>query len=157
MSILILALGATRRQAIAAEVEHAVAKGAAVTVVVSDASAWQDVRFAPGVTVVELSALERRYAPIAAERFVLFRAPRAVLRVAGRRYQDAYQRRIADPVHRRLFRPRLPRWHRRLLSRRVLRAGGPDLVLVGDPASMPLAAQLVEHASELQVAFQLPA
>lgn len=138
-----------------------VADGGAATVLVDDLTAWRGQRFAPEVRVVELARLQRRHLPVAAERLVVHRAPRAALRVIGRgpvagwsrRAGRAYERRVADRFHRRVFLPVYQRlWgdvRYRLLRRWVVRDGGFGLVVVADPASIPVAARLTTEQHDI--------
>lgn len=152
--VLFLALGPSRARAVVTDSARVVAGGGSATVVVDDLAGWRGQRFAPSVRVVELSRLQRRHLPVAAEQFLVHRAPRAALRAIGRgpvaawsrRAGKAYERRVADRFHRRVFLPVYQRlWsdvRYRLLQRRVVRDGRFDLLVVADPLSIPVAARL---------------
>lgn len=158
MRVAFLALGATRRRAVVEESAEVVAEGGAAMVVVDRAQGWDPEGFAPGVTVVELSRLKARHAPVRLERLFLYRGPRFLLyRVIGRgplrglahRAATAYQRRVADRIHRRLFLPvyrRLwPEVTPRLVERQVLRRTGTRTLVVTDPMSIPAAAGILRR------------
>lgn len=156
--VLFLALGGARKRAVTEESAEVAERGGHPVVLVADRTAWRRERFAPGVQVVSLTDLEARQFPVRVEQTVLFRAPRFAFRVVGRgplasfgkRAGKAYERRVADRVHRRLFLPAYRRLQRvgpfALLVRHVLRPAPPTLVVVTDPASIPLAAELVREA-----------
>ncbi|MCP9951222.1 hypothetical protein LUX33_24220 [Actinomadura madurae] len=107
MNVLFVALGATRRPAVARESARVVADGGSATVLVRKPSAWARDPFADGVDTVELPELERHYRPAAA-RILLYRIPRLLLRAGlpaplrgvRRRLDSAYRRRVAGPVDR---------------------------------------------------------
>ncbi|SCG76612.1 hypothetical protein [Micromonospora inositola] len=167
--VLILALGATRKRAVVEDAAEVVAGGGSVTVLISSAADWRRERFAPGVRVVDLAALEGRRFALRAERAVLFRAPGRAFRVIGRgplsgwakRAGRAYERRIAERVHRRLFQPVYHRMRRSDLPQRladqVVAEVAADLLVVSDPASIPLAARIVRQAPVApRVGYGLP-
>ncbi|MFE9655274.1 MULTISPECIES: hypothetical protein [unclassified Micromonospora] len=166
--VLILALGATRKRAVVEDAAEVVARGGRVTVLITSAADWRRERFAPGVRVVDLTELEGRRLPLRVERAVLYRAPRLAFRAVGRgrlagwtkRAGRAYERRIADRVHRRVF---LPAYHRlrndlvpQRLAERVVTETAADLLVVADPASIPLAARIVRQSPALRVGYGLP-
>jgi hypothetical protein len=152
--VLFLALGASRARAVVDESARVVARAGEATVVVGDAAAWRGQTFEPGVRLVDLAALHRRHPPVAAERFLVHRAPQAALRAVGRgpvatwsrRAEKAYERRVAERFHRRVFQPLYRRLFSdadvRLLRRKVLRGGRFDLLVVADPTAIPVAARL---------------
>jgi hypothetical protein len=158
--VVILALGATRKRAAVEDATRAVADGGEVTVVIDSAAGWRRDNFPSQVRIVELSKLERRNAPLWIEQLLLYRIPRVLFRLAGRgpltdrmrRAGSAYQRRFADRVHRRLFLPVYGRVSRtlpyRLVRRHVLAGSDVDLVVIGDPASMPLAGQILKRSAK---------
>ncbi|MEV4825855.1 hypothetical protein [Micromonospora sp. NPDC049274] len=160
--VIFLALGGNRARVVAEESGRVVASGGSATVVVDELAAWRAQRFAPGVRVVELARLRRRHLPVAAEQLLVHRAPRAALRAIGRgplakwsrRAGPAYERRVADRFHRRVFLPVYQRlWgdvSYRLMRRFVVRASGYDLLVVGDPASIPVAARLAEERHRIK-------
>ncbi|URM96741.1 hypothetical protein LUW76_21685 [Actinomadura madurae] len=154
MNVLFVALGATRRPAVARESARVVADGGSATVLVRKPSAWARDPFADGVDTVELPELERHYRPAAA-RILLYRIPRLLLRAGlpgplrgvRRRLDSAYRRRVAGPVDRRLLRfyrrdPVAVR--RRVVRRELLRGRSIDLVVVADPQSMVTVSELVD-------------
>ncbi|WP_405425501.1 hypothetical protein [Micromonospora sp. NBC_00617] len=158
--VLFLAVGGARKRAVLEESAEVVAGGGSATVLISDAAAWRRERFPAGVRVVSLADLDRRRLPVRVEQNLLFRAPRFAFRMAGRgrlaafskRAGKAYERRIADRVHRRIFLPAYGRLQRGgqfpLLARHVLRAAPPELMVITDPASIPLGAQIARDAAE---------
>jgi hypothetical protein len=167
--VLILALGGTRKRAVVADAAEVVALGGTVTVLISSAADWRRERFAPGVRVVDLAELEGRRLPLRVERAVLYRAPRLAFRAVGRgrlagwtkRAGRAYEQRIADRLHRRVFLPA----YRRLrddqvpqrLAEQVVTDTPADLLVVADPASIPLAARVVgRSAAAPRVGYGLP-
>ncbi len=171
MRVLFLGLGATRRLAVTEESAQVAAAGGRAVVVVDQAGAWRH-DFAPGVEVVEASQLELSHWPRAVEMALLFRAPKRLFGLVGRgrlarparRAATAFERRIAIPVHRRAFMPAYRRlWRRarpRLIHHHVLDGATFDLMVVGDPASMPAAAAILKayqatHRTPPEVAFGL--
>jgi hypothetical protein len=155
-SVLFLALGGTRRRETVAESALVVAAGGRAVILVDRVeSGWRPDALAAGVEVVELAGLLDRHAPWRAQEAVLFDAPRALLRAAGRgrlrrfaeRAGAAYERRLAWRVHRRVFLPAYERiWGRTrqsLVERRLFRGAAYDVVVVHDPMSMPMAVRLI--------------
>ncbi|MER7416115.1 hypothetical protein ABT346_04900 [Micromonospora peucetia] len=157
--VLFLAVGGARKRAVLEESAEVVAGGGSATVLISEAAAWRRERFPAGVRVVSLSELDRHRLPVRIEQNVLYRAPRFAFRMVGRgrlsafgkRAGRAYENRIADRVHRRIFLPAYGRLQREgqfpLLVRHVLRAATPQLVVITDPASIPLGATLVSESA----------
>ncbi|WP_141578948.1 hypothetical protein [Actinomadura sp. WMMA1423] len=153
MNVLFLALGGSRRRAVAAEAEHLLQHGDKVTVLVDKASRWRKGPQIPeGADTVELSRLEGGYRP-AAVRLLLNRLPLLLLRVClpgplgglRKRVRSAYVRRIDRPVDRRLarfYRRDAAGVRRRVIARDLLRGRSVDVVIVGDPGSMVLASEL---------------
>ncbi|TDB91504.1 hypothetical protein E1264_01565 [Actinomadura sp. KC216] len=152
MNVLFLALGGTRRPAITAEAEHVIAHGDKVTVLVGTAAKWRKGPLPEGVDLVELSRLEHGSRP-AIVRLLLTRVPLFLLRVClpgplrglSKRLRSAYVRRVERPVDRRLarlYRRDPARARERVIDRDLLRGRSIDLVIVGDPESMVVAAGL---------------
>jgi hypothetical protein len=149
--VLFLALGGSRRKETIAESARVVAAGGRAVILVDRVgSGWRPDLLAPGVEVVEVAGLLRRHAPWRAQEAVLFGAPRALLRAAGRgrlrrfaeRAGAAYERRLAWRVHRRVFLPAYERiWGRTRQSLRLITgdafAGRAPAVRFGlDPADL---------------------
>jgi hypothetical protein len=153
--VLFLALGGTRRRETVAESARVVATGGQAVILVDRADGWRSEQLAPGVELIELAGLLSRHAPWRAQEAVLFGAPRALLRAAGRgrlrrfaeRVGAAYERRLAWRVHRRVFLPAYERiWGRTRQStveRHLLRGAAYDVMVVHDPMSMPMAVRLI--------------
>ncbi|WP_433466304.1 hypothetical protein [Spirillospora sp. CA-128828] len=154
MNVLFVALGASRRPAVVRESAQVVADGGTAAVLVRKTSSWAKDPLPAGVEAVELPALERRYRP-AAVRLLLYRFPRLLLRVClpgpfrglGIRVDSAYRRRAARPIDRRLARfyrrdPVVVR--RRMVERELLRGRSVDLVVVADPQSLVIVAELAD-------------
>jgi hypothetical protein len=168
LDVLILAVGATRRKAVVADSTRVIAEGGRATVLIDKADAWRQETLAPGVRILraELDG------PIRVEQLMLVRAPRRLFRLIAhgplsrfaQRAGGAYQRRIADRVHRRIFLPLYRRvWGEvglRPLTRFIRHRGHVDLLVVSDPASIPLAAQFVDRyvadaANPMNIAYNL--
>ncbi|MGH3241778.1 MAG: hypothetical protein ACRDNL_15505 [Spirillospora sp.] len=152
MNVLFLAVGGSRRPAVIAEAEHAIAHGDTVTLLVGKAAAkWRKGPLPKGVDVVELSQLDFGYRP-AVVRLLLNRVPLFLLRVCtpgplrgvGKRARSAYVRRVDRPVDRRLGRlyRRDPAEVRRRVVGDLLDDRSVDVVIVGDPGSMVIASEL---------------
>lgn len=162
MRVFFLALGANRRRAVIEESRRVVESGGQAVVLVKSRSAWSAETFAPGVRVLSPPSPEAHW-PLRAEQAALFRGPRFLLTRAARtlkrnpkRWAKAYEERVAKRVHRRLFLPAYrkawPDQQERALAA-VVRANGPyDAFVVTDPASLPVAVELV--GSE-RVAFRI--
>jgi hypothetical protein len=156
MRVLFLALGATRRLAVTEESARVAAAGGWAVVLVDQAKPWRD-GFAHGVHVIEAAQVESGHRPRVIEKALLFRAPKRLFRLVGRgrlapsarRAARAYERRIANPLHRRVFLPAYRRLWRRARPRLIhhhLPAGASfDLLVVGDPASMPTAVGILDR------------
>jgi hypothetical protein len=156
MRVLFLALGASRHVAVIEESRRLAEAGGHPVVLVDRPKQWADQPPPPGVEFEALVTIGADHWPTAAERMLLFRGPRFVLRrLAGRgtaradRVVSAYQRRIADPVHRRAFLPLYRRvWHgkrERPLDMLMRRHGRFDAVIVADARSFPAAQRVVER------------
>lgn len=152
--VLFLALGGTRRRAAVAETGQVVACGGTATVVVADAAAWRNDRFAGDVRLVDLTEEELRHGWMPLEQLVLVRLPARFFRLIRRgplgawatRAAKGYRRRVGDPLHQRL-RPLSRRGRVSFnagLIRRHLRHTNVNLVVVNDPASMPTAVALLQ-------------
>jgi hypothetical protein len=154
--VLFLAVGGSRRRETIAESARVVAAGGRAVILVDRVDdGWRPDQLAAGVEVVELAGLLGRHAPWRAQEAVLFGAPRALLRAAGRgrlrrfaeRAGAAYERRLAWRVHRRVFLPAYERiWARTrqsMVERRLFSGAAYDVLVVHDPMSMPLAVQLI--------------
>ncbi|WP_338676650.1 hypothetical protein V1460_29550 [Streptomyces sp. SCSIO 30461] len=155
MQVLFLALGASRKRAVAEETAAVVGAGGRAVVLVARKKSWEGQSFAPGVQLVTSEELVARHLPRRLERLVLYRVPRAVVRVVGRgplgsgarRALKAYERRVAGRIHRRLFVP----LHRRLWPRigdRMVRSHfpdgrGPEMLVVADALSVQRALGLI--------------
>lgn len=167
--VLILALGATRKRAVVEDAAAVVARGGTVTVLISSAANWRRERFASDVRMINLAELEGRVLPLRLERAVLYRVPRLLFRTIGRgrlaawtkRAGRAYEKWIADRVHRRVVLPT----YRRLrssqvpqqLADRAVAETRVDLLVVADPASIPLAARIIRQSTLVpQVGYGLP-
>lgn len=165
MRVLFLAVGGTRRRAVTEESAQVMADGGRAVVVIDNADRWRSDSFAPGVDVVDLAQLERRHPPKAAERALLRALPRRIFRTIGRArlasraraWERGYERRIAPrlehaltPVHQLLGDLRL-----RLIRDQLRRGPGTDLLVVGDPPSMPYAARLAKAgAAPARIAYR---
>ncbi|GLZ09069.1 hypothetical protein Acsp03_65350 [Actinomadura sp. NBRC 104412] len=148
MNVLFLALGGTRRPAVAAEAGRIVADGGTATVLVRKAASWEKDPLPSGVKLVELSTYQRDRPWWV--RLPLYRVPRLLLRVClpgplsgtRERVDNAYRRRVARPIDR-----RLARFYRRdpaeVLRRAVLAVGSPDLLVVADVQSFAPASGLL--------------
>jgi hypothetical protein len=164
MRVLFLALGANRRLAVTEETRTLAAAGERPVVLVDKAESWAGDEFAAGVELVELARLGRGHWPLAAERLVLDRAPKSLLRrVGGRRGKrlvSAYDRRIGRPLHRRVFLPLYGRLWRdagdRPLAEFSRRWGRFDALVVTDPQSFPVAQRLAADGRHRpRVAFRI--
>lgn len=153
MRVLFLAVGATRRRAVTAEIAEVLAAGGEAVLVVDSRRPWRGEHLDPRVRVVDLAAEEGRRPVFVAERRALLGAPLAVLRLAGRgplrragRAGEAYQRRLAAAVHSRVTVPAYRRIRPQARRRLIERVAGPldafDLVVVADPMSLPEADRL---------------
>ncbi|GAA3336032.1 hypothetical protein GCM10020358_06660 [Amorphoplanes nipponensis] len=150
MRVLFLALGANRRLAVTEETRTLVQAGERPVVLVDRAESWAGDEFAAGVELVELAGLGRDHWPLTAERLVLHRAPKALLRRAGgrrgKRLVSAYDRRIGRPLHKRVFLPLYGRLWRDAADRPLAefnrRWGRFDTLVVTDPQSFPAAQRL---------------
>ncbi|WP_205718104.1 hypothetical protein, partial [Actinomadura soli] len=152
VNVLFLALDGSRRPAVIAEAEHALAHGDSVTLLVGGAAKWRKVPLPQGADLVELSQLERGHRP-AVVRLLLTSAPLFLLRVClpgplrrlSKRLRSAYVRRIERPVDRRLarlYRRDPARVRERVIVRDLLQGRSIGLVIVGDPGSMVVASEL---------------
>lgn len=150
MRVLFLALGATRRRAVAEESARVVAAGGDAVVLLGQP--WTGERLDPRVRLVDVGELTARTRPMRWANALLVRLPGRGARLVGRgrlrrpmqRVWRAYERRVAAPVHRRLVLPASRRWWRGRVLRREVAARGPfDLIVVTDPLSMPEAARLL--------------
>lgn len=162
MTVVILALGASRRRATVADTQAALAADRAPVVVVESLRSWRSDPLPAGARTIEVDALMRRHPPLRIERAFLYGLPRRALRIAGRtrgaKATAAYEKKFANRVHN-----RVAALHRRMWpsarAEAVRRAVGesPDLILVTDPASFTMAAALVSPARSgrppTQVAF----
>jgi hypothetical protein len=166
MRVLFLALGASRRLAVTEETRVLAQAGGQPVVLVDDPRAWAAETFAPGVTVVSLTEQPRSHWPLTAERLVLYRAPKFLLRRIGGRRGDrlaaAYERRIAHRLHRRAFLPLYRRLWRdgadRPLEAFRRQRGRFDAIVVTDPQSFPAAERLVRDdrgPETIPVAFRI--
>jgi hypothetical protein len=148
MRVLFLAYGATRRRTVVDEAADVVAGGGRAVVLVEWPALWRGVEFAPGVEVVNVYG-DRWALPRTVVDATLFRFPEFVLGQLARgpfarsigRYGRGYRNRIARPLLDGVVLPAY-RWLGRAARERVYRRhlfGGerPDLVVIGDPASMP--------------------
>jgi len=148
MRVLFLAYGATRKRTVVAESAVVVAGGGRAVVLIEWPALWRGVEFAPGVEVVNV--YEDRWAlPRTSVDWILFRMPGFAFRHLARgpfertltRYGRGYRNRIARPVldlvvlptYRRRWRAARERVYQQQLSGE----GRPDMVVIGDPASMP--------------------
>ncbi|WP_395104642.1 hypothetical protein [Actinomadura sp. SCN-SB] len=160
MNVLFLALGGTRRPAVAAEARRVVADGGTATVLVRKAASWEKDPLPSGVKLVELGTYQRDRPWWV--RLPLYRLPRLLLRVClpgplggtRERVDNAYRRRVARPIDRRLARfyrrdPGMIR--RRALDRALLSAGPVDLIVVGDAQSLVGASELAEKVNDASV------
>jgi hypothetical protein len=159
MQVLFVALGASRRREAIAESAQVVEAGGRAVVLIDRVASWHGFTFAPGVEVVESAKLRLEHLPWKIQELVVFRGPQALFRAVGRgplrrwsgRAGRAYERRIAGRVHRRLFLPAYERiWgdvQRSLVERHVMNRTSYDVMVVGDPMSMPLAARLMPDAA----------
>jgi hypothetical protein len=148
MRVLFLAYGATRTRTIVDESAVVVAGGGRAVVLVEWPALWRGVEFAPGVEVVNV--YEDRWAvPRTVVDWTLFRIPGFVFRLLARgpfartvtRYGRGYRNRIAQPVLDGVVLPAY-RWlwraaHERVYQRQLFDGARPDMVVIGDPASMP--------------------
>lgn len=161
MKVLFLAVGATRRRAVAAESARVVAEGGRAVVVIGKEKAWHDTDFAPGVDVVVRAGLDLRSPARSVEWLLLFRLPRKVYRTVARgplrgpvsamgrlheRVALSMQRGVVLPLHRRRFKdgPRDDGKH-------VLHGSSFDLIVAADAASIPDALKLLAGASADEV------
>jgi hypothetical protein len=119
VNVLFVALGATRRPAVARESARVVAGGGSATVLVRKPSTWARDRLADGVDMVELPELERAYRPSAARALL-----RRIRRPRDRRDPAAVRRRTA--------------------VRELLRDRSIDLVVVADPHSLVTVSELAD-------------
>lgn len=154
MRVLFLALGATRRRAVAEESARVVAEGGDAVVLLGQP--WAGERLDPRVRLVDLGELTARSRPVRWAQALLVRLPRRAARLVGRgrlrrpvqRAWQVYERRVASPAHRRLVLPASRRWWRGRVLRREIAARGPfDLIVIADPLSMPEAARLVRRGA----------
>ncbi|MEU4426718.1 hypothetical protein AB0F81_39370 [Actinoplanes sp. NPDC024001] len=146
-NVLILALGATRRRAALDDAATVAADGGTATILVSDPAAWRNDKPAPGVRLVAQADLEPRPGWLRWEQLVLYRLPRRALKGRADRAWRAYRRRVADKLHRKVFLPLARRGAEtrpaHLIRQHVTAVGKLDLVVVNDPASMPVAVSLL--------------
>jgi hypothetical protein len=147
MRVLFLALGANRRRAVTGDAARVVAGGGEAVVVVDSLAAWQKENLDPAVRMVEVVPAESASRALAAERKLLFGAPRKALALVGRgplrvpagRVRSAYERRVATPLHRRAlpaYRRLRPQARRRLIEQLAGPITGFDAVVVADPAAI---------------------
>lgn len=145
----------------AAEAAEVVAAGGTAVILTEDARRWRRQRLPKKVRVVELSGLADAPTPQTAEWVMLFRTPRMIVRALDRgpsarwatRAERAYTRRLAARVVRGRYllparqpvsgRPPHRGAHddvrRMLIMFKLLGGARFDLVVAGDPASLPLA------------------
>jgi hypothetical protein len=148
MRVLFLAYGATRRRTVVDEAADVVAGGGRAVVLIEWPALWRGVEFAPGVEVVNVYG-DRWTLSRTVVDWVLFRFPEFVLGHLARgpfartvaRFGRGYRNRIARPLLDGVVLP-AHRWLGRAARERVYRRhlfGGerPDLVVIGDPVSMP--------------------
>ncbi|MFD2766176.1 hypothetical protein [Micromonospora eburnea] len=166
--VVFLALGATRRRAVVEESAQVVADGGDAVVVVAKLRAWRNESFAPQVRVEELASLELLHPPFLAAQRIMYHAPRRAFGALGRgrlksfseKAGQAYEQKVARRVHNRLVAPALRRFtqdvRHEVLHRFVLRHSSFDLMVVSDPASVPVAARLVaDGLTEVPVSYGL--
>lgn len=121
---------------------------------------WKREKFPASVEVVELAALQRSYHDRSLEQLLLYRGPRFLIHRAfgrgkprSRRLVKAYERRFANKVHRRLAVPTSEKLYgdidRRMLRKSVVRGGEYDAIVVHDPFSIPLAAEIIALYGEV--------
>ncbi len=175
--ILFLAVGGGRRAGIRSDVEWALDAGAAVTLVVADRAGWEDLD--ARAQLVELKPYEARHPLLLVERGLVFKAPRSAFglarRLLGGRPSPAVRpvadalagverryERQADRFHRglfmRLWRRLRPFVYWRVTRRRVLPVLAPtgfDVVVAGDPPSIPVAWHLARRYPGIPVRFEL--
>jgi glycogen(starch) synthase len=178
--VLFLSAGVGRARVVAAEAAEVVAGGGHVTAIIPSRSSWR-AEFVKGVRVAELVRSRFRHAPGAVTWNAMFRAPEAAFRALGRgplagpvrRVRGAYWLRLSQLMNRGLppFRGpapaadppsadgragRIARDARRMLIHQRLLGGATfDLLVVADPASMPLAELLTERTPTGPVARRL--
>lgn len=170
--VLFVALGASRRRTVCEESAQIVSDGGVAVVLVDRANAWRRTVFAPTVAVIEMARLESRHLPLRLARGLLYRAPSICLRLIGhgplrraaRQWANVHQRlanriyeRLVLPGHRRIWPHRRPR----LVEREVLTGEPFDLLVIGDPESIPdgaaIVARLFRRGMPLPVSFGLDA
>lgn len=162
MHVLFLALGANRRRAVREEARRVIDDGGRAVVLVTGHSAWADEPWPAGVRVVRVPDTGTHW-PLRAEKALLYKVPRRLLagaaKVARRdpkRWAKAYEKRAADRLHRKVFLPAYRKaWPNRPKEALVtaVRGQGPyDAFVVTDPASFPVAHELI--GSE-RVAFRI--
>ncbi|MBG0561610.1 hypothetical protein [Actinoplanes aureus] len=146
-NVLILALGGTRRRAALDDAALVTADGGNATVVVGDTALWRNDKPAPGVRLVAQAELELRHTWLRWEQLMLYRLPRRALKGRSDRAWQAYRRRVADKLHRKVFLPLARRGSgdrtARLIRRYETAMGKLDVLVVNDPASMPVAVSLL--------------
>jgi hypothetical protein len=131
--VLFLALGGSRKVAAAGESAQVIADGGRATVLIDTRKPWQATTFDPAVEVIALSEVEASRASVRLARLA-FAVPRRVLAGRVARLETRVQRRLASR----------PGWGAG--AHQVLRRAVPsayDVVVVGDPVSMPYAAGLI--------------
>lgn len=152
MNVLFLALGASRRRQILAEVEQVIAAGGTATVLVEKPAKWRTSPLPDGADMVDLPRLLRDARP-AVIRLLVDRIPRFLIRVClpgplrgfGARVQSFHRRRVARPLHRRLavlYARNPAEFQGRVVRRDVLARRSIDVVVVGDAESMVTASEL---------------
>jgi hypothetical protein len=148
MRVLFLAYGATRTRTVVEESAVVVAGGGRAVVLTEWPALWRGVEFAPGVEVVHVYE-DRWVLPRTVVDWTLFRIPGLVFRCLARgpfertvtRYGRGYRNRIAQPLLDGVVLPAY-RWlgraaHERVVRQQLFGRARPDMVVIGDPASMP--------------------
>ena len=154
MRVIFLAYGATRRRTVVEEAAEVVAGGGRAVVLIEWPALWRGARFAPGVEVVNVYG-DRWALPRAVVDATLFRFPAFVLGHLARgpfartaaRVDRGYRNRLARPLLDGVVLPAY-RWlgraaRERVYRRQLLDGERADLVVIGDPASMPEALSML--------------
>lgn len=154
MQVLFLAVGSIRRNALSMETAAVTGVAARRMVVIDSAGARKGPKLPEGVEAIDIARLDPL---MRIEQLLLYRGPgflasllrRGPLRRPVRRMWRAYERRVTRWVHRELFVPLYRKWifrtGPRLVERKVLPRVSPDLVVVMDLNSIPVAVRVLDR------------
>jgi hypothetical protein len=152
--VLFLAVGGTRRRGVVEAASRVVAAGGRASVVVGDPADWAADPCPPQVEILALWPVERRR-PVFRFEQGLLAAPGLALRAVGRTSaQAAYRSRVADRIHRRLTGPAIRATFgdiRHRLVRRHTNEHRPQVLIIADAPSVPLATRLLAGGTRIEI------